>query len=367
MARRFLLSRLKRLLIPQAKPEQINSSRAKSMTPQGKLLPIAATPSNRGFTLLELLVVAVIGGGLVSGLMFIVVQLMQADQRESARTETQREMQLAMDYISNELREAVFVYTGEYMPTLTQHLPASLIESGKVPILAFWKYQPFPDAVKAACVSANPPAGVGCMSGQSYALVVYSLERRPASGTPWRGGARITRYALTQFEGNSTTITNGYVNPGDEGNFATWPSMGGVNLQTAAGGRPAASSGTINTLVDYVDGQTTFNTTVRCPGDDGTAARKPYSLSPPDSMLSVSSPPMPRSFYACVISTQEVATVTGTQNLQTVGEYQDVVLYLRGSAVGRPGISTALSARSAELLPTLETRVLLRGVLTRQP
>jgi prepilin-type N-terminal cleavage/methylation domain-containing protein len=346
MARRFLLSRLKRLLTVQAKS-------------------IPAKQSNRGFTLLELLVVAAIAGGLVSGLMFIVVQLMQADQRESSRTETQREMQLAMDYISNELREAVFVYTGDYLPTLQQYIPVSLSTGGSVPVLAFWKYDPFPDAVKDACVRATPPAGVGCMAGQSYALVVYSLVQAPnprPANSPWRGKARITRYTLTQFQGNSLTVTPGYVNPSDEGNFATWPWLGGTNLQAS---RPTATAGTVNTLVDFVDGQTDppLDTPVRCPGNDPANPIKPYTLSPPDSMLNS----LPRSFYACVSSSLPTGTGASTQNLQTVGSYQDVVLYLRGSAVGRPGIPASLPARSAELLPTLETRVMLRGVLTREP
>lgn len=359
MARRFLRSQLKRLLMAQAKPVDAKSVHAQSIQAGS----IAAKSSNRGFTLLELLVVAVIGGGLVSGLMFIVVQLMQADQRESARTETQREMQLAMNYISTELREAVFVYTGDQMQSLIGHIPASLSTGGSVPVLAFWKYHPFPDAVKDACISRTPPTGVGCMAGQSYALVVYSLTPRPASGTTWQGGARITRYMLTQFQGNSTTATPGYVNPSDEGNFATWPLFDNTNLQTSRGGRPTASAGTINTLVDFVDGQTTYDTDVRCPGDNPSNPIKPYSISPPASMLNG----LPRSFYACVSSSETRGTGTSTQNLQTTGSYQDVVLYLRGSVVGRPGVPENLGARSAELLPTLETRVMLRGVLTREP
>lgn len=352
MARRFIFSRLKRLLVAQAKLNSIKPGHARS----------SSATANRGFTLLEVLVVAVIAGTLVSGLMFIVVQLMQADQRESARTETQREMQLAMDYISTELREAVFVYTGDYLPTLAQYLPASLTQSGTVPVLAFWRHQPFPDAVKTACASATPPAGVGCMAGQSYSLVVYSLTRNPGTaGSPWRGGARITRYALTQFKGNSTDITEGYVNPSDQGNFPNWPMFGGVNQQTARGGRPTAGAGTVNTLVDFVDGQTTFNNPVRCPGNDPNNLR-PYTISPPDSMLNG----LPRSFYACVSSSDAAGSGTSVQYLQTTGFYQDTILYLRGSAVGRPGMPS-LTTRSAELLPTLETRVMLRGVLTRDP
>ncbi|WP_088890936.1 prepilin-type N-terminal cleavage/methylation domain-containing protein [Leptolyngbya ohadii] len=361
MVRSSLLSRLKRLLAAQANVRHSKFNRAQSTSKQ----------STWGFTLIEVLVVAAIAGGLVTGLMFIVVQLMQADQRESARTETQREMQLAMDYVSDELREAVFVYTGDYLPTLAQYLPDTLTAGDSVPVVAFWRQQAFPETVRTACASASPPAGVGCMSGQSYSLVVYSLTRNPSprpAGSPWRGGARITRYALTQFQGNSTTVTPGYVNPGDQGNFVNWPFFSGTNLQTARGGRPTATAGTVNTLVDFVDREQA-TPAVRCPGDNPAVARKPYSISPPDGMLDTAfgAGNRLRSFYACVSSSRAEGTGTSLQNLQTTGSYQDVLLYLRGSAVGRPGIPTAPISRSAELLPTLETRIMLQGVLTREP
>ena len=68
--------------------------------------------SAKGFTLIELLVALLIGGIISSALLYGVVELLQTNQRESSRAETQREMQLALDYISSELREAVFVYDG---------------------------------------------------------------------------------------------------------------------------------------------------------------------------------------------------------------------------------------------------------------
>ena len=172
--------------------------------------------STQGFTLLELLVVTAIAGGIVSGLTFIVVQMMTSDQREASRSETQREMQMALDYISAELREAVYVYPGTYLENslsslnttakpFADYLPAS-VSNGAVPVLAFWKQQPFPDKIKrdcAASTAATNPPGIACLNGQSYALVVYSLAKRPDnSRQSGQGEARITRYVLSQF--NST-------------------------------------------------------------------------------------------------------------------------------------------------------------------
>ncbi|NJO66710.1 MAG: type II secretion system protein, partial [Leptolyngbyaceae cyanobacterium RM1_405_57] len=102
----------------------------------GRLFQSRQKRKSSGFTLIELLVVIVIAGGIISGLMYLVVELLGVDQRESSRTETQREMQLAMDYIASELREAVYVYDGRCFagistanpptncPALINYLPA---------------------------------------------------------------------------------------------------------------------------------------------------------------------------------------------------------------------------------------------------
>jgi prepilin-type N-terminal cleavage/methylation domain-containing protein len=315
--------------------------------------------SIKGFTLLELLVTTAIAGGIVSGLLFIVVQLMSVDQRESAQSETQREMQLALNYISTEMRDAVYVYTGKALAeedppstpprrdgkSLMEFLPANLV-TNSFPVIAFWKQQPFPDAVKVACAGSAPPAGVTCTNGSSYSLVVYSLSTNNPDGT-WKGKARITRYALTEF--NSQGIaTTGYINPGVyNNNFESWPygttETGLVNLQTARPGNvtPAA-------LVDFVD---TISPAGECP-DDPLTPDKDYVISPKLGTAII--PPITtdiRSFYACV-----------KDRVNNLGDSQDVLIYLRGNVAGRPGSSLA-----SPFLPTLETRVLSRGVLGRIP
>ena len=64
----------------------------------------------RGFTLIEVLVSMVVAGFVISGLMFLVVDLLRTDQRELTLEQTQQDMKRALDYISDDLREADFVY-----------------------------------------------------------------------------------------------------------------------------------------------------------------------------------------------------------------------------------------------------------------
>jgi prepilin-type N-terminal cleavage/methylation domain-containing protein len=314
--------------------------------------------SVKGFTLLELLVTTAIAAGIVAGLLFIVVQIMGVDQKEASKNETQREMQLALNYISTEMRDAVYVYTGATMAaqtgttpprngqSLTDFLPANLLSANSVPVIAFWKQQPFPKRVKDLCAS-SPPADVACTNGSSYALVVYLLDTSNSNGT-WKGKARITRYALTEFDDNGNR-TAGYVNPGVyNNNFQTWPygagSSGIANLQTSRPGSAIPSA-----LVDFVDDTANSSTQAQlCPNDPATTGED-YNISPPAAMLTETLADV-RSFYACV------------NNRSTLGDTQDVLIYLRGNVVGRPG-----GFGNTSFLPTLETRVLSRGVLGRLP
>jgi hypothetical protein len=330
-----------------------------------------------------------ISSGIIAGLMYIVVELMSTDQRESSRSETQREMQMALDYMSTELREAVFVYTADNLscagPTgdgappcspLTAYLPAS-VSTNSVPILAFWKQQPFPSNVPAAssrgqCFGNAPPPGISCLTGNSYALVVYSLSKANPNNI-WSSNARITRYALTEFNSQGA-LNQGYVNPGAyNGNpFASWPVFQDEqdktlkNIQNAAtksGRPPGRPQGNPVTLVDFVDTQAR---NVGGKGGAGEATACPtltdYALTPSAKTLAgagfgTEANPI-RSFYACISVSP---TLLAGQRIANPSENQEVILHLQGNGNGRPGIL------KDELLSALETRVLSRGVLTRRP
>ncbi|MBE9177730.1 type II secretion system protein [Oculatella sp. LEGE 06141] len=307
----------------------------------------------KGFTLLELLVVMLIAGGIVSGLMYVVVELTTTDQRESSLTETQREMQLALDYIGAELREATYIYTGEclagqtedlsknppipYCPGLADYIPATLKTDRSVPIIAFWKQQPIPSAVRDKCAKNTEAVGTPCQAASSYSLVVYSLALNQPTDI-WKGRARITRYALTQFNSKGDAVA-GYANPASLGSFDKWP-LDKNDVKPSA--RP---TGDPVTLVDFVDDgsgavitSTNFST---CPTG--------YSMSPPNSMLTGKFSGV-RSVYACV-------------NIGlSAGENRDVLLFVRGNAYGRAGVRS-----DAGFLPTLQTQVLSRGVLGKNP
>lgn len=332
-----------------------------------------------GFTLLELLVALFIGGIITSLLLFTVVQLLQTNQREAARSDTQRDVQMALDYIARDLREAVYVYDStcfnssttcsgllNYLPTAISGRDAS---AQNLPVLAFWRVDPLPDPLIRRCETnaaaiantqnqADFPAairGVPCISRQMYTLVVYSLNWKNDSNN-WRGKARIERYQLPQFPytvtGSPPTVSTGWVYPASQAttNFLRWPlsNKAGadgnpINLQTEAGGLPVVSSVNPLVLVDFVD-----QTGVVDAGGSDSLCPNPstdYVITPDQALANRN-----RGFYVCV---------KGASNDRKLN--QEVVVRIQGNAAGRPGLTRS----GASVAIPMETRVLTRGVYNK--
>lgn len=361
---------------------------------------------DRGFTLLELLVAMFIGGIIVTLLLYTAVELLQTNQREAARSDTQRDMQQALDYIATDLREAVFVYDGTCLagpgtiaanqpcPGVVNFLPTDLNTGTSRVVLAFWRVDPLPQAYINACVAnaaqlnatPQPTAvrGIPCISRRMYTLVAYSIDQSNPTGI-WRGRARIRRYQLPQFSTtapitNPPTISTGWVDPTRSGvGFLNWP--GGpdpttgaiINLQSLVGGRPPNTTDVTNpVLVDYADNlnatgdaraipEPTIPATFAAP--DPLCPRTPFDTN----LAAASSPPfvltprvggVARGLYACV---RTGTTANPTQFLGAQSNLnQEVAVFIRGNAAGRPGIPA-----NGSLLIPMETRVLTRGVLNK--
>ena len=331
--------------------------------------------STAGFTLIELLVAMLIGSIITSVLLYGVVELLKTNQRESSRAETQREMQLALDYISGELRQAVFVYDGGCLngtgaftanacPGITSFLPAAISSAPTtVPVLAFWRVDELPQVLINLCAAnaanlnlstnPDPPTGINgvpCLSRRSYSLVVYYLDTTN-TGNIWLGKARLKRYALTQFNATTGALNPGWVDPtATNNNFLGWPFDGkGVNLQTAT---ITGANVTPPALVDFVDSPiTTGSTAYACPGDSAAAGSlPPFVRSPTATTIT--------GFYACVRGggfTSGIANNVGGRN-------QEVALFLRGNAAGRSGVPS-----NSNVVFDLQTRTLSRGSFDKSP
>ncbi len=298
-----------------------------------------------GFTLLELLVAMVVASIVVSGLLYVVTELLKTDRRESVLDQTQRDMQRAIDYIGDDIREAVFIYEDPSVISTASTL--NDIPSGAIPVLAFWR----PDAINTGLPACSTWASTTTTFRQcqvlrtrqsAYSLVVY-LQKTRDSNTNWPGKSRIIRYELDKYSNLSTlSTTAGYNDPTSAGvGFANWTRLGSTTT----------TAGTKTVLVDFVDDPTSpLSSPPSC-----TALGAGYTIVPGTASTSSTSN---TSFFGCIRSSSPAAGTSGSGN-------QDAYLYLRGNTDGAGGSLGPLGRDSS--LPTLETRVLMRGVIDKNP
>ncbi|MBO9998820.1 MAG: prepilin-type N-terminal cleavage/methylation domain-containing protein [Cyanobacteria bacterium SID2] len=348
----------------------------------GRVRPQRKSSNHRGFTLTELLVSIIIGGLIVTGLMSLVVELMSTETRETARTETQREMQMALDFISTDIREAVYVYDGscsadedvdgtgtavsDNCAGIFNYIPAP--NDASVPILAFWKLEALPQAVRNNCSATYEIGGslVPCISGRMYTLVVYYLSRSNPNNL-WQGKARILRYTLPRYSSSGAPVS-GYADPTNNTNFASWPlDAEGNNQQDGA---PPNNRAVV--LVDFVDDRALSDipelvdaggASVECPAENTADARVRYVRTPSDSTLERFGFADVRNFYACVKLPEQFTVDSSSDDDAGSAFNQKVILFLRGNAAGKPGITTA----NEGFMPAIQTQVLNRGVREKKP
>jgi prepilin-type N-terminal cleavage/methylation domain-containing protein len=400
---------------------------------------------NTGFTLIELLVVIIIGSIIITSLLALVNELLKSSQRETAKSETQRDMQMALDYIAADLREAAYVYDAschEYTtascPPYANYVPPSLhtlSSSGtytpinnknSIAVLGFWKVDPIEPTDMAPVEALNcagsysAPADAAlrleCQQVQrqkrSYTLVVYAQEWDTVTNptTPWKGKSRIVRYELKKYIGvnlrgnnNATRFQRraGYVDPSaitNSGIFKTWPifpsdtATARIDCQanptnnSCTPGVTVASGGTTNragtsvddskqVLTDFVDVPLPVAGGAPRPIPNPVCPSNQYLVSPQRTGLAartavpatqnVAAQMASTSFFVCVRGSLVVDPVTGVPTTAldqpSLGEVQDIMVFLRGNAYGR--------ARFLQdsYLPTLQTTITLRGIIDKSP
>ncbi|MEO0705929.1 MAG: type II secretion system protein [Cyanobacteria bacterium J06649_5] len=317
-----------------------------------------------GFTLLELLISIVVASIVVSGLLTLTNEILQIDRRESTLDQVQQDMQRAMDYVSDDLKEAVYVYPDpERFTTLLASDSKFPDSSNDTPVLAFWRIDPIETNLPQVCnnVSGNSdydeddPDFGSCqvlrVRQSAYTLVVYVQRVNDGTNANWSGQSRLIRYELPNYSDVAKMVeTPGYRDPANlidtEARFEVWIPKAGTIVGNSA------------VLVDFV--QSPSATLNRSPLSDATQACSSfgtnvggtfeYQVVPSTATTSTNT-----SFFACV------RRPDGTDGQRT---NQDVYVFLKGNAIdGPPGVVNAFSEQSA--LPVLETRVVVRGIIDK--
>jgi prepilin-type N-terminal cleavage/methylation domain-containing protein len=312
---------------------------------------------SRGFTLTELLIAIVVGGIIVTTLLYLVVELLQINRREEVLTQTQQDMRRAIDYITRDAAEAVYVYSSpeaivntETGATLLEQLD-NFPQAGEVPVLAFWRLDPLDPRSQSVKDFFAKPCTDAAFAGKVnecetlrirqgyYTLVVYAQQKN-TPGSLWGGKSRIIRYELPRYTaGGLADLTNtpGFAEPtGATNSFERW---------TKAANETTPRN--IAVLTDFVDANDPDK-----PGD-----------CPVGYLQTPATPAKANSFYACVL--QGTAQANPDDDSLTVGSNQTLIVFLRGNADSQSSGFATFSA--AGRLPTLRSEVLIRGVIDKQP
>ena len=286
-----------------------------------------STRKNRdhGFTLAELLIGLVMAFLVLTPLFGLMISIMNTDEKEQAKTTSEQELQTAIDFITRDLQQAVYIYdsqgvTNNYSATaansgIRDSLPTV---AGGVPILVFWKQEVVSNVIPTT--GPNDDASV-------YSLVAYYLINSPS--TIWSNTARIARWQIRDGVRSPSDTSGVTCNPSyntsirfvDADNCPS-PGFKPFDLDMNQWQRSGSFTNDPQVLVDFIDqtprDQTNVpNITPSCAQDDN---QQGVTITP------ISSTTM-TSFYACVSNYADP-----TNQGQVISTAQ---IFIRGNALAR--------------------------------
>ncbi|AFY50934.1 hypothetical protein Nos7524_5210 [Nostoc sp. PCC 7524] len=253
-----------------------------------------------GFTLIELLVGLLLAFLVITPLMGFMISIMENDRKEQAKTNTEQEIKAALDYISRDLQQAVYIYDSEGIAEIRDQLPKSDNKTQFFPVLVFWKRQ----YISGGLAVKSGATTVGNDDTFVYSLVAYYIINDGDS--TWSKAARIGRFQISNGYGSTETEINNTRDAGfklfslqDEGDLKT-------KMNKWVKNSSEAYTQDILPLVDYID-QTTTDTTTNPAPTCSTGDMIPKYSGSGDSVATGNV--KTRGFYVCVDSDKTVAEV----------------------------------------------------------
>lgn len=160
---------------------------------------IKKPPSIRGYTMIELLVGMIMAFLIITPLMGFVLNLLDDDRKEGVRATTDQELQSAMDYIQEDLRQAFYVYDRTGVQNIND--AAGILKTDRTPILVFWKRKieedsrPSKTGVKCP-KTATEQSKKDCDDAFVYSLVAYYISTDNPNNIWSKNAVRIERLEI---------------------------------------------------------------------------------------------------------------------------------------------------------------------------
>ena len=227
-----------------------------------------------GFTLVELLVALAMSSIIITLLLQFMISVITTDSNEQIKINSEQEIQIALDYISCDLQQAIYIYDAAGINAIKPQLRYPN-DNTKTPILVFWKRE----------ILDNDSAGE-----DNSSLVVYYLDN--SSSTIWSKAARISRWQIKKNNpgfnpfniAQSNTVEDAMIN---------WKKSGTAYTDAA------------DVLIDYVDQTTDSPPAATCPANTTTppitwSTITPSTITPSNGMTG---------FYVCVDKANTTAKV----------------------------------------------------------
>jgi len=166
--------------------------------------------TDKGMTLVELLVGAIMAFLIITPMLAFVVDMLNTDRREQVKSNTEQDLQAAVDFIAQDLSQALYIYDQDGINAINgSPTPLPSVANG-TPILVFWKRQLQQNALPVIPIAKDNPnplqcqqtGGIQCNDTYVLSLVAYYQinDNNPASiwcqpsGSPCP--TRIVRYQI---------------------------------------------------------------------------------------------------------------------------------------------------------------------------
>ena len=168
--------------------------------------------TEKGMTLIELLIGTVMAFLIITPMLAFVVDMLNTDRREQVKANTEQDIQAAVDFIAQDLSQAIHIYDNNEITTINNSPTPLPPNPNGTPILVFWKRKQIQNAIDPnraitpnKCRDNTPPNGPNvCNDTYARSLVAYYLVRQPTSNSPWcQPGttpcpSRIERYEISE-------------------------------------------------------------------------------------------------------------------------------------------------------------------------
>ncbi|MFO5440540.1 MAG: hormogonium polysaccharide secretion pseudopilin HpsC [Dolichospermum sp.] len=234
-----------------------------------------------GFTLVELLIALAMSSVIITLLLQFMINIITTDSDEQIKINSEQEIQIALDYISRDLQQAIYIYDAAGINKINPQLRYPN-DNTKTPILVFWKRE----------ISDNNSPGE-----DNSSLVVYYLDN--SSSTIWSKAARISKWQIEKDDEGFAPFNIAQYNTVEDA-MNNWQKSGTAYTTDA------------NVLIDYVDQTKPPDSP---PPDSPPPDSPPPATCPADTII----PPITWStitpsngmtgFYACVDKANTTAKV----------------------------------------------------------